>query len=157
MHFHQLFPGRGEPLPLSLSSSVIGIDLETNAVMGIHPGIFGIVVAVSVYIVGDDESCINPIGVVVPGKPDAEVEVGRIVGGGVPEVFEVQQRHARFADLIPFVYQPIVQVDLLQHLIRQLVEGVQPGSAVRFCHDRHGHDDQDFVHRSFPDSPFSVG
>ena len=33
---------------------------------------------VLVFIVDYDEGCINPINFVVPGQPDAEVEVGRI-------------------------------------------------------------------------------
>ena len=64
------------------------VDLENNAVIRKRPGTFGIVV-VSVNVVGDNEGCINPVGFVVPGKPDAEVEIGRIVGI-VRESFEVQ-------------------------------------------------------------------
>ena len=64
----------------------------------------------------------------------------------IPDGLEIQQRHTGFTDLIPLVDKPVVQVDLLQHFIRKLVEGVETVPAVRFSYACQYQDNQKSIH-----------
>ena len=101
---------------------------------------------VPVFVISDDEGGIDAIRFVVPGQPDAEVEVGRIGRKKIIACLEIQQRHIGFADLIPLVDKSIVYIDFLQHLIRKLVERVQAVPAVRFSQACQNQDDQKSIH-----------
>ena len=128
---------------------MIGVELKDDAVVVIHriPGIGIVVMLVPVFVISDDESGIDAIRFVVPGQPDAEVEIGRIWRVAVLEDLEVQQRHTGFADLVPLVDQPVVYIDRFQHFIGKLVEGEQAATAVCFGNPCQNQDDQESVHK----------
>ena len=100
------------------------------------------IMGVLVYIVDYDDGCIYPVQLVVPGQPDAEVEVGGIGRMIVSTGLEIQQRHIGFPDLIPFVDKSIVYIDFFHHFIGKLVEGVQAIPAMGFTQARENQDDK---------------
>ena len=117
------------------SAAVIGVELKGDAVMFIHQGLAKIsrrsVMRVHVFVVDGREGEEYPVRFVVPGQPDAEVEIGGIRQDFVPPRPAIQNRHGRLPYVVPFVDESVMDVDLFKHFIRQLVEREQTISGMR--------------------------
>ena len=81
---------------------------------------------VLVRVVAGHEGDVETGRLVVPGQPDAEVQVGRIKWGVLKFFPEIQQGHDRLAEQVdPLLYLTVVELDLGQHLVAEVGNRVQ--------------------------------
>ena len=115
-------PGRG---PIAVDpAGVVAVDQEADAgVPKVHPVESAPVVAVEVEVVEALHGDPDGVAALVPREPDAEVQFRGIVV--IVQPVEVAGRQRGLAeDLVPVLDAAVGQVDALQVLVEQLVEGV---------------------------------